>query len=52
LQTGLRVTEHAQAEAVAQLVPLSWWLAWELAAAAPPAPPSSMPCVQADSQPR
>ena len=33
LQHGLRVTEHADADAVARLVPLSWWLAWELDAA-------------------
>lgn len=52
LQTGLRVTEHAQTETVAQLVPLSWWLAWELAAASAPSSPSSMPCAQVDAQPR
>lgn len=39
LTRGLQVTEHAQPEAVAQLVPLRWWLAWELDAAAPPGPP-------------
>jgi hypothetical protein len=33
LQHGLRVTEHADDDAVARLVPLSWWLAWELDAA-------------------
>jgi hypothetical protein len=33
LQHGLRVTEHADADAVVNLVPLSWWLAWELDAA-------------------
>lgn len=40
LQTGLRVTEHDDADAVVNLVPLSWWLAWELDAAmsAGPAP--------------
>jgi hypothetical protein len=33
LQTGLRVDEHLAPEVVATLVPLSWWLAWELDAA-------------------
>lgn len=33
LLTGVRVTEHDQADAVVNLVPLSWWLAWELDAA-------------------
>ena len=35
LHCGLSVTEHVAAEAVAALVPLSWWLQWELEAAAP-----------------
>ena len=30
LQRGLRVTEHAQADAVVNQIPLSWWLGWEL----------------------
>lgn len=33
LLRGVRVTEHAEAAAVVNLVPLSWWLAWELDAA-------------------
>jgi hypothetical protein len=33
LQSGLRVTEHAQADAVVNQIPLSWWLGWELDAA-------------------
>lgn len=33
LQHGLRVTEHAQADAVVNQIPLSWWLGWELDAA-------------------
>jgi hypothetical protein len=33
LLSGVRVTEHAEADAVVNLVPLSWWLAWELDAA-------------------
>jgi len=33
LQVGLCVTEHEDADAVVNLVPLSWWLAWELDAA-------------------
>lgn len=39
LSHGLQVTEHAQPETLAQLVPLRWWLAWELDAAAPRTPP-------------
>lgn len=35
LQAGLRVDEELPPEAVARLVPLSWWLAWELDAALP-----------------
>lgn len=35
LQRGLRVTEHDEVAAVAPLLPLSWWLAWELDAALP-----------------
>jgi hypothetical protein len=35
LQTGLRVDETLPPETVARLVPLSWWLAWELDAALP-----------------
>ena len=37
LQTGLRVTEHAQVDAVVNQIPLSWWLGWELDAALAPA---------------
>lgn len=33
LQHGLRVTEHAQVDAVVNQIPLSWWLGWELDAA-------------------
>jgi hypothetical protein len=33
LQRGLRVTEHAQVDAVVNQIPLSWWLGWELDAA-------------------
>ncbi len=35
LQAGLRVDEELPPDAVARLVPLSWWLAWELDAALP-----------------
>lgn len=38
LTHGLQVTEHAEPATVAQLVPLRWWLAWELDAASPAAP--------------
>ncbi len=34
LQDGLSVTEHVEPGAVAALVPLRWWLQWELEAAA------------------
>jgi hypothetical protein len=34
LHRGLKVTEHDVPAAVAALVPLSWWLHWELEAAA------------------
>jgi hypothetical protein len=36
LRHGLRVDEELPPDAVARLVPLSWWLAWELDAALPP----------------
>ena len=36
LRSGLRVEEELPPDAVARLVPLSWWLAWELDAALPP----------------
>ncbi|MBT9488512.1 MAG: hypothetical protein IV093_13475 [Rubrivivax sp.] len=36
LRHGLRVNEELPPDAVARLVPLSWWLAWELDAALPP----------------
>jgi hypothetical protein len=36
LQRGLRVTEFDAPGAVAPILPLSWWLAWELDAALPP----------------
>lgn len=35
LQHGLRVTEHDEFGAVGPLLPLSWWLAWELDEALP-----------------
>ena len=35
LRSGLRVEEELPPDAVARLVPLSWWLAWELDAALP-----------------
>ena len=35
LACGLQVTEVEQPDEVAQLVPLRWWLAWELDAATP-----------------
>ncbi len=33
LLSGLRVTEHAQVDALVNQIPLSWWLGWELDAA-------------------
>lgn len=30
LQDGLRVTEHEGQDALRDLVPAGWWLAWEL----------------------
>lgn len=36
LARGLRITEHERADEVARLVPLAWWLAWELDEPAPP----------------
>jgi hypothetical protein len=33
LQSGLRVTEHAEVGALVNQIPLSWWLGWELDAA-------------------
>jgi hypothetical protein len=35
LQTGLQLTVHDSPDMVASLVPLSWWLQWELAEATP-----------------
>jgi hypothetical protein len=39
LNHGLQVTEYVRPEVVAQMVPLRWWLAWELDAVAPPIAP-------------
>ena len=35
LARGLRITEHERADEIARLVPLAWWLAWELDEPAP-----------------
>ena len=52
LQTGLWVTEHVQTEAVVHLVPLSWWLAWELAAAKPLTAHGAATSTQAEARAR
>lgn len=43
LLEGLRVVVHDEPDALAALVPLAWWLQWELEACAPPATPSVAP---------